>query len=319
MSYSYPIPNDKTKNQISLSALFSSLANDARPHPWTWTLTRTLKSENPKDINGVLTGVADFQILRGNSTNHGRDAISPQQQNGGNLNHDGIGIDNSDSVDSRTWSHGLEIETETEAEREKEREMEMDMEMIYREEGAMPISIGGISSGLRFTKKYIWRLGRKGSEISVWFVKVSNKNKNRGEGEANGQGQEQEEEEEADYLFHTFDIGPFVDNQGHENTGSISKGSHAGSDVDCTPPTPPLWSLSASAVDSTSYSDFDGDENNTTILTARGSHLCVNDMYYTAYAFRIWRMSEVVSWSSRHVVKGPNKNQDISNVYEKRS
>ncbi|TPR11595.1 AAA domain (Cdc48 subfamily) protein [Aspergillus niger] len=56
----------------------------------------------------------------------------------------------------------------------------------------------------------------------------------------------------------------------------------------------------------------------TVVVTARGNHLCINDMYRTAYAFRVLKgdgIGEVVSWASRHVVKGPKKDQDIVNYY----
>lgn len=56
----------------------------------------------------------------------------------------------------------------------------------------------------------------------------------------------------------------------------------------------------------------------TTILNARGQHLCINDMYRTAYSFRIRTdTGEVLSWASRTAVKGPKKNQDIINFYER--
>ena len=54
----------------------------------------------------------------------------------------------------------------------------------------------------------------------------------------------------------------------------------------------------------------------TVVVTASGNHLCINDMYRTAYAFRIREEDgEVVSWASRHVVRGPKKDQDIVNYY----
>ena len=201
----------------SLSTLFTSLANDGQP----WMLTRTLKSENPKDINGVLTGTATFRIRSNQSC----------------------------------------------------------LEMVYREEGEMMQSFG--PSGLRWTKMYIWRLLglEKEREISVWFVKVDDDKKRIQGGEGDGP------QEEADYLFHTFDIND-------------DSGRHLVSPP--TPPPPPLYSSIL-----------------TTVLIARGSHLCVNDMYHTAYAFRMGPTGQVVSWTSRHIVKGPKKNQDISNVYVK--
>lgn len=51
------------------------------------------------------------------------------------------------------------------------------------------------------------------------------------------------------------------------------------------------------------------------VLVTRGEHLCVRDMYSTTYAFRVDVAGDVVSWMSRHVVRGPMKNQDIVNMY----
>ena len=86
-------------------------------------------------------------------------------------------------------------------------------EMLYREEGEMPslIKVPGMA-GLKWTKKYIWRLNGEGSgeednghtdplAISVWFVKVSARMK-----------MDQElQEDEADYLFHEFDFEFYKD------------------------------------------------------------------------------------------------------------
>ncbi|BCR84503.1 uncharacterized protein ACHE_11905A [Aspergillus chevalieri] len=150
-----------------------------------------------------------------------------------------------------------------------------DRDMVYREEGEMPSTVGMGMAGLRWSKKYIWRLS-EGGEMSVWFVKVG--------------GSKGSDEEEADYLFHKFD---FKDGSAEDSDAA------AGEDMFVAAPVPPA------AV---------GD---TAVLTARGNHLCINDMYRTAYAFRIRPESgEVLSWSSRHVVKGPKKDQDIVNVYE---
>jgi hypothetical protein len=153
-------------------------------------------------------------------------------------------------------------------------------DVVYREEGELPNTFG---AGLGWTKKYIWRQGENGG-ISVWFVKVKPTVKR-----PQAQAQAQEEEDEADYLFHNFDFegqdGAEVDNK---ESGFVS------------PPVPPL---------------VPGSED-TSVIMARGNHLCINDMYRTAYAFRVRPESgEVVSWSSRHVVKGPKKNQDIVNLY----
>lgn len=148
-------------------------------------------------------------------------------------------------------------------------------DMVYGEEGEMPKTVGMGMAGLRWSKKYIWRLS-EGGKMSVWFVKVG--------------GSKVSDEEEADYLFHEFDF---------KNEGAGKSDAAAGEDVFVTAPVPPAVA---------------GD---TAVLTARGNHLCINDMYRTAYAFRIRPESgEVLSWSSRHVVKGPKKDQDIVNVYE---
>lgn len=218
-----------------LSSLFRSLANSPR----AWVLTRTLRSDNPKDINGVLTGTAEFQIQE------------PPRDDG---------------------------------------DLQLKIEMAYRECGEMPM----FGPGLRWMKKYIWRLAADGqgrSEISVWFVKVDRKKKNgeerRKQGREGSNHDDDDDEEEADYLFHTFDLD-----------GNTQQESEA-----VSPPDPPLCSC---------------EEDMTTVIVARGNHLCVNDMYHTAYAFRTLATGEVVSWSSRHLVKGPNKSQDISNVYEKK-
>lgn len=158
---------------------------------------------------------------------------------------------------------------------------------VYSEEGEIPSSVSGgaAQAGLRWTKKYIWRDGDAG-RISVWFVKI-----------APGP-------DEADYLFHNFDfadatIGPEVSSQGEEQ----GKETEEGKAELITPPTPP-------AITTT--------DAETTVLMARGNHLCINDMYRTAYAFRIQsETGEVLSWASRHVVRGPKKNQDIINRYER--
>lgn len=148
----------------------------------------------------------------------------------------------------------------------------------------MPNALGrGVNMpGLRWSKKYIWRLTEEG-KISVWFVKV-----------ARGEPTGLENIEEPDYLFHEFEFD-----------GSLSEGptpQQTGKDeIMVSPPQPPLSPVS----------------DTVTVIMARGNHLCINDMYRTAYAFRIDRATgEVLSWSSRHVVKGPKKNQEIENIYQ---
>jgi len=96
--------------------------------------------------------------------------------------------------------------------------------------------------------------------------------------------------EEADYLFHNFDFAE-----------SLPKGKETSPEF-VSPPTPPAIETS----------------DTTTVLEAQGNHLCINDMYRTAYAFRIRpETGEVLSWASRHVVKGPKKDQDIINFYSR--
>ncbi|KAJ9488158.1 hypothetical protein VN97_g5140 [Penicillium thymicola] len=158
-----------------------------------------------------------------------------------------------------------------------------DRDWLYCEEGEIPSNVGtgALPPGLRWTKKYIWRQDSDSGRVSVWFVKV-----------APGP-------EEADYLFHNFDFESGSDSLVGSGSGSAQK--DPGEFI--APPVPPAVSTSA---------------NETTVLNARGNHLCINDMYRTAYAFRIEPdTGEVLSWASRHVVRGPKKGQDIVNRYEK--
>ncbi|KAJ5675403.1 hypothetical protein N7462_008300 [Penicillium macrosclerotiorum] len=152
---------------------------------------------------------------------------------------------------------------------------------LYSEEGELPSGVRpGLPPGMRWTKKYIWR-GSETGRISVWFVKV-----------APGP-------EEADYLFHDFDFGDAESAVAGEQTTKEGDSS----DDFIQPPIPPAITTS---------------EGETTVLAARGNHLCINDMYRTAYAFRIRPdTGEVLSWASRHVVRGPKKDQDIINRYER--
>ncbi|KAL4936290.1 hypothetical protein BDV06DRAFT_216786 [Aspergillus oleicola] len=166
-------------------------------------------------------------------------------------------------------------------------------DLLYSEEGSLPPSFG---PGLRWTKKYIWRLSPEG-RISVWFVKVDKSTK-------------ESKEAEADYLFHEFNFDP----SSNPDSGSSPNSSPATSPDSnsatefITPPTPPVpMHISAT-----------GSDTNTRVITARGNHLCINDMYRTAYAFRIDEGSgEVLTWASRHVVRGPKKGQDIVNFYSR--
>lgn len=166
-----------------------------------------------------------------------------------------------------------------------------DRDMVYREEGEMPNmpGMGMGMAGLRWSKRYIWRLSESG-KISVWFVKVGG-----GGGGSGGSKKTGNEEEEADYLFHEFDFNS------HSHHTHNHPAESAG-ETFVTAPIPPVASIA-------------GD---TAVLAARGNHLCINDMYRTAYAFRVHsETGEVLSWSSRHMVKGPKKDQDIVNIYQR--
>lgn len=163
-----------------------------------------------------------------------------------------------------------------------------DRDMVYREEGEIPnmpgMGMGMGMAGLRWSKKYIWRLSESG-KISVWFVKVGGGLKKTGN-----------EEEEADYLFHEFDFNS------HSHSHPHNHPTESAGETFVTAPIPPVASIAG----------------NTAVLAARGNHLCINDMYRTAYAFRVHsETGEVLSWSSRHMVKGPKKDQDIVNIYQR--
>ncbi|PGH19646.1 hypothetical protein AJ80_03801 [Polytolypa hystricis UAMH7299] len=164
-------------------------------------------------------------------------------------------------------------------------------ETVYAEEGEMPSAAGNMA-GLRWSRKYIWRLAPL-SELS--FASKTE------EGEAEGQDEALsvwfakptktspgvENTVEADYVFHDLE---FVD-------GS----SDAAGSKNVPIPAPALDA---------------GIE--TEIVLARGRHLCINDDYQTWYSFRVRNESsaiEVLAWASRHVVQGPKKNQDIVNMY----
>lgn len=205
-----------------LSSLVTSLSNTR------WTLIRTLRSDNPLDLNGELRGTATF-------------TAQPT------------------ATSDRDW--------------------------LYCEEGEIPsnVGIGAMQPGLRWTKKYIWRLGSDSGRVSVWFVKI-----------APGP-------EEADYLFHDFDF----DVDAHPLAEDSKSAAQKDPGEFVAPPVPPTVLATDSG-------------NETTVLNARGNHLCINDMYRTAYAFRIEpETGEVLSWASRHVVRGPKKGQEIVNRYEK--
>ena len=100
--------------------------------------------------------------------------------------------------------------------------------------------------------------------------------------------------EEADYLFHNFDFSDAL-----------------------APPSdtadPPTEFIASTAPPASAVPDAE-----TEVLAARGNHLCINDMYRTAYSFRVRQSTgEVLTWTSRHVVKGPKKDQEIINNYER--
>ncbi|KAL4779565.1 hypothetical protein BJX76DRAFT_351708 [Aspergillus varians] len=226
-----------------LQTIFSSLTRipTTSTSPTRWTLLRTLKSENPNDMQGDLHGTAKFTPLRSTAT--------PPN-----------------SAENEGYT-----------------------DLLYSEEGSLPQSFG---PGLRWTKKYIWRLSASG-RISVWFVKVDNK-KHKPQA---GNEEEEEDEDEADYLFHDFD---FISPES-ETTPASASASESGSGLEFVPPPVPPEAGPG-----------------TRVVAARGNHLCIKDMYRTAYAFRVDEESgEVLSWASRHVVRGPKKGQDIVNLYSR--
>ncbi|KAL1952819.1 hypothetical protein VTO42DRAFT_4124 [Malbranchea cinnamomea] len=297
---------------VSPARIFRALARDCRP----WTLRRTLRSENPADLQGELRGKACFQQV-------------PRAR-------------------PKTEKAVKDLDDSTEDKKEEERvpprltaRTADDMiDLLYVEEGEVPsLSAGrGASTmaGLRWSRKYVWRLtttttttimpgrsrSRSGDDgsgrracpaprdkdgpaetqeterrsghdretdgvISVWFVKPAT-------------------HDEPDYLFHEMRFEPVAE------LSSVSS-SDTEMLAQTQVPIPP---------------DVPGRE--TTVLVARGEHLCVRDNYSTTYAFRVTTAAaeqdedddgpsagEVVSWASRHVVKGPSKNQDILNMYSR--
>ncbi|GKZ18533.1 hypothetical protein AbraIFM66951_003414 [Aspergillus brasiliensis] len=164
-------------------------------------------------------------------------------------------------------------------------------QLLYTETGTLPAHIG---HNLQWKKSYIWRLSATSTspskdDLSVWFVKVA-------------------DEKVADYLFHGME---FHTDTSTDQGGERDKGDGEGEEYVSAPVPPAIPS---------------GEGVQTVVVTARGNHLCINDMYRTAYAFRVLKgdgdgddggdgIGEVVSWASRHVVKGPKKDQDIVNYY----
>ncbi|OJZ92427.1 hypothetical protein ASPFODRAFT_95331, partial [Aspergillus luchuensis CBS 106.47] len=163
-------------------------------------------------------------------------------------------------------------------------------QLLYTETGTLPPHIG---HNLQWKKSYIWRLKSSTAtstvkdDLSVWFVKVG-------------------DEKVADYLFHGMEF--LLDS--NESGSGGDEDEDGGEEFVSAPVPPPAATIP-------------GGEQ-TVVVTARGNHLCINDMYRTAYAFRVVKgdgdregdgIGEVVSWASRHVVKGPKKDQDIVNYY----
>ncbi|PGH31686.1 hypothetical protein GX50_05526 [[Emmonsia] crescens] len=175
-------------------------------------------------------------------------------------------------------------------------------EILYREEGEMP-GVGGNMAGLRWARKYIWRLSpssfltedaaeppaeqANSEHLSIWFVKLQKPGSDleRGKGTS-----ESEDINEADYIFHELEI-QFAST--------------------CTEQ---LRSMAPNAIIPPPV-----EEPNTKVVIARGQHLCINDDYQTVYAFRMGEdpAGRILSWSSRHIVRGPKKSQDIVNLYSR--
>ncbi|PYI03841.1 hypothetical protein BO78DRAFT_399538 [Aspergillus sclerotiicarbonarius CBS 121057] len=156
-------------------------------------------------------------------------------------------------------------------------------QILYTETGTLPTTLG---PNLQWKKSYIWRLTSPGNDLSVWFVKVA-------------------EPTVADYLFHGMVFGDREQSSqelASRGSGEGGNGEGEGEEYVSAPVPPALQQA--------------GENGDTMVVTAKGNHLCINDMYRTAYAFRVRRDDgEVVSWASRHVVKGPKKDQDIVNYY----
>ncbi|KAA8643682.1 hypothetical protein EYZ11_006981 [Aspergillus tanneri] len=243
---------DHHQEQLIMCPLAQIFASLCRT-PQRWTLHRILKSANTQDIQGNLHGTATFTPLRTQTSNaHSKRHPDP----------------------------------------EPDPDVDRSADMVYREEGTMPSTVGvGVGVGLRFTKKYIWRMSDTGG-ISVWFAKV----------QGTKIQDDEEPEPEPDYLFHEFVLDEPSSSSSREKWKDNEK-----EPLIVEAPIPPREN---------SNNDRLSTSSSTTVVRARGNHLCINDMYHTAYAFRIRRESgEVVSWSSRHVVKGPKKDQDIVNLY----
>ncbi|PGG99838.1 hypothetical protein AJ79_08390 [Helicocarpus griseus UAMH5409] len=181
-------------------------------------------------------------------------------------------------------------------------------ELLYKEEGEMPGAGGGLA-GLRWSRKYIWRLSTSSylkdepkeratkqeneESLSVWFVKL---HKPTSDSERTKHAAQTENIAEADYIFHELEF----------QDGSTTADGMLSSEV--PRPFAPNVIVPPSV-----------QEPNTKIVVGRGRHLCINDDYLTIYAFRLGGDPEnVVSWSSRHIVRGPKKSQDIVNLYSRK-
>ncbi|EFR03538.1 hypothetical protein MGYG_06534 [Nannizzia gypsea CBS 118893] len=154
-------------------------------------------------------------------------------------------------------------------------------DLVYEEQGEMPDPSGLNSTGMKWSRKYMWRLSDSG--LSVWFVKVNMK-------PSKESTQDNPTGDLPDYLFHQLHFTG-------EGEGEGEQGGFDGSGL--VPP-------AASA-----------DVGETAVLFAHGSHLCVEDNYVTTYAFRVSKhcISYIHSWASSHVVEGPKKSQRILNLY----
>lgn len=271
-------PDQSMPFRSLLPSLFSSLARGPST-PQTWTLLRTLKSENPNDIQGDLHGTATFTKLETKQTQ--------SQESSQEIN---TTANTPTDAEQDTKNTDLDLQ-------------ETHKDLLYSESGSLPLSFG---PGLQWTKKYIWRLAD--DKISVWFVKPdtsTSTTKTSSTSSTSPAEKEQRKQEEADYLFHEFDFEFAADAQALLDS--------AMDEEFVNPPLPP-------DVEGSDSGGVEKKKKKTRIIAARGNHLCVEDMYRTAYAFRICEGSgEVVSWASRHVVRGPRKGQDIVNLYSRAS
>lgn len=179
-------------------------------------------------------------------------------------------------------------------------------EMVYKEEGetAAP-GLHGVA-GMRWTKKYIWRLADgKGEDtglvgdgsIEVWFVKIADGNA-KSSCTATTTGKDIDTPDERDYMFHDL---RFASSAASGTSGDLSPERSVFGELESPPEIYP-------------------DDGETRVLHACGHHLCVNDTYQTTYSFQLrgkGSSAEVIRWASEHVVTGPQKNQVITNIYQR--